>query len=100
MMIFFYEVELYFSFVCAAVLNLHIESLIRFRRYQRLLVFGCGFLITFMLLLVFIIGVRTTVIGHIDGLRQDFIDEHTFLEQDLIRRKMLSGRCLLVQKSC
>ncbi|WP_158645257.1 ATP-binding protein [Serratia fonticola] len=27
------------------------------------------------------------MIGHIDGLRQDFIDEHTFLEQDLIRRQ-------------
>lgn len=65
----------------------HIKSLIRFRTYQRLFIFGSGALVSLMLLIIFLTNARVAIFNHIEVLRQSFISEHALLEQEIAERK-------------
>ena len=65
----------------------HITSLIRFRTYQRLFIFGSGALVSLMLLIIFLTNARVAIFNHIEVLRQSFISEHALLEQEIAERK-------------
>lgn len=65
----------------------HIKSLIRFRTYQRLFIFGSGALVTLMLLIIFLTNARVAIFNHIEVLRQSFVSEHALLEQEIAERK-------------
>jgi two-component system capsular synthesis sensor histidine kinase RcsC len=65
------------------------ESLIRFRRYQRWLVFGCGFFITLMLFLIFFMEIKTKVLNRIEMLHQNFMSESILLDKEIFRRESI-----------
>ncbi|MGF6693352.1 two-component system capsular synthesis sensor histidine kinase RcsC [Metapseudomonas resinovorans] len=64
-----------------------LQTLSRFRRYQRLLVFGGGTLTTSMVLLMFIIEARTALLGHLESLRQAFNAEQAVLLKEIDARE-------------
>lgn len=67
--------------------NIQLEALSRFRRYQRLLVFGGGVLTTIMLLLTFLLEARSTALRHLESLRQAFSAEHAVLQKEIDARE-------------
>lgn len=83
----FYEVAPSLRLVRAAVSNLQLEALNRFRRYQRLLVFGSGALTTAMMLLTFLMETRATALRHLESLRQTFIAEHAMQLKEIDARE-------------
>lgn len=64
-----------------------LKTLSSFRRYQRLLVFGGGTLTTLMVVLMFFFEARTTMLGHLESLRQAFIAEQAVLLKEIDARE-------------
>ena len=67
--------------------NHSLEALSRFRRYQRLLVFGGGVLVSSMVLTMFLIEARAIVLRQLESLRQAFIAEHAMLLKEVDARE-------------
>ncbi|MHC5351447.1 hybrid sensor histidine kinase/response regulator [Metapseudomonas furukawaii] len=64
-----------------------LQTLSRFRRYQRVLVFGGGTLTTLMVMLMFLVEARTGVLGHLESLRQAFNAEQAVLLKEIDARE-------------
>ncbi|MFU5483910.1 ATP-binding protein [Pseudomonas aeruginosa] len=67
--------------------NHPLEALSRFRRYQRLFMFGGGVLVSVMVLLMFLIEARAIVLRQIESVRQAFIAEHAVLLREVEARE-------------
>jgi len=63
----------------SAVTNAQINVLTRYRRFQRLLLFGGGLFTTLMVLLTFSLGVHERWRTHLEVLRQVFIVNRNIL---------------------
>lgn len=62
-----------------AVIDSHLKVLTRYRRFQRLLLFGGGLFTTLMVLLTFSLGVQDRLRTHLEALRQVFIVNRNLL---------------------